>query len=317
MARGLQNYPNIDGPDSDYPDGRIKDNDGSGNGTPINEFTNGDLQQFFAKMMREANISPNGLPDSEYIGFQYFEAFIDLLNSEIGRHFVLSQIGNYTADDLIVLYGCMVSANIPGTSAITAGAIYYNGNIYRVDADAAIITTGSQTLVFKIENIDRKLITLIGAASGSGIANYNAITVKHLNFRTNGNTALTAFSSSNGSFNSGTYNAIRKGDIVNIAMRVVYTVTTGASQSGIILNVLENIDILESSITSGSITGVFLFYNQTAFSFMLQDVFTNGLNPTDVFIDANGRININLDASQVSNGDQVKVIINMTAKCYV
>jgi hypothetical protein len=83
MARGLQNYPNIDGPDSDFPDGRIRDNDGSGNGTPINEETNGDLQQFFAKIMREAGIAPNLLPESEYVGHQYYQALVALINSKI------------------------------------------------------------------------------------------------------------------------------------------------------------------------------------------------------------------------------------------
>jgi hypothetical protein len=74
MARGLINYINIDAPDSDYPDGRVRNNNGSGNGTPLTELELGDYHQFFAKMMREAGITPNGLPDNEYTGHQYFDA---------------------------------------------------------------------------------------------------------------------------------------------------------------------------------------------------------------------------------------------------
>jgi hypothetical protein len=74
MAIGLENYPNVDPPDSDYPSGRSKDNPGNNTGTPVKELTIGDYQQFFEKMMRLASIVPNQLPDNEYNGFQLIEA---------------------------------------------------------------------------------------------------------------------------------------------------------------------------------------------------------------------------------------------------
>ena len=74
MAIGIRNYPQVTPPDSDYPDGRIKDDTGINDGTPINVKTNGDIQQFFAKLMRLAGITPNGLPDSEYNGLQLIQA---------------------------------------------------------------------------------------------------------------------------------------------------------------------------------------------------------------------------------------------------
>lgn len=80
MARGLQNMPNIAPADSDYPNGRLKDKTISLPGTPANEFTNGDIFQFFAKMMRDAGIVPNGLPDNEYSGNQYFKALTSHIN---------------------------------------------------------------------------------------------------------------------------------------------------------------------------------------------------------------------------------------------
>lgn len=108
-------------------------------------------------------------------------------------------LGSYTPDDIIILYGCEVTATIPGTSSITAGAIYYNTKIYQVDSSASLITTGSDTLVWGIittylpgdstlvwsDGVIRNLhridkLKLSAGASGSGLANYNGATVKYL-----------------------------------------------------------------------------------------------------------------------------------------
>lgn len=67
--------PNIDNSDLiKYPNGRIKDNDGSGNGTAVNEQTKGDIHEFFDKAMRLYAIPHNGLPDNETNGYQTIEA---------------------------------------------------------------------------------------------------------------------------------------------------------------------------------------------------------------------------------------------------
>ena len=50
MARNKALQPNIDGSDlTNYPDKRIRNNDGSGNGTPVNEQVYGDIHEFFGK----------------------------------------------------------------------------------------------------------------------------------------------------------------------------------------------------------------------------------------------------------------------------
>lgn len=75
MARKITQYNGQVNPvDTSYPDGDIKDDDGSDNGTIIDRKSNADIQQFFMKIMRVANITPNGFPDNEYTGFQLFEA---------------------------------------------------------------------------------------------------------------------------------------------------------------------------------------------------------------------------------------------------
>lgn len=69
---------NIDNSDLvKYPNGRIKDNTGAGDGTPVNEFIYGDLHEFKDKLMRLASITPNGLPDNETNQYQLIEALRD------------------------------------------------------------------------------------------------------------------------------------------------------------------------------------------------------------------------------------------------
>jgi hypothetical protein len=116
---------------------------------------------------------------------------------EIADSLIKGLLGTYTANDLIVIYGCVVNASNPALYTITQGAIYYNGEIYQVAA-ASIVIAGGQIGVFKIDlnplapdptpftdgvprnvHIDR-VISIHSGASGSGIADYNGATVKPL-----------------------------------------------------------------------------------------------------------------------------------------
>lgn len=72
MRLPIQWGTNIVAPDSDYPSGRTKD---IPNGTAMNEKTMGDIQQFFFKLFRLSGLAANGLPDNEYNGNQYMQAF--------------------------------------------------------------------------------------------------------------------------------------------------------------------------------------------------------------------------------------------------
>lgn len=79
----LINKPNVDAADSDYPFGKIKDDTGSEDGTPLNQLVHQDFHQFFAKMFFESGLIPNNLPDNEYTGFQYYEAFHSIVQEMI------------------------------------------------------------------------------------------------------------------------------------------------------------------------------------------------------------------------------------------
>lgn len=66
---------NIDNSDSfNYPNARIRNNDGSGNGTLVDESVYGDLHETKDKFMREAKIPHNNLPDNTTNGYQLYEA---------------------------------------------------------------------------------------------------------------------------------------------------------------------------------------------------------------------------------------------------
>ena len=73
--RNKATLTNIDNSDpTNYPNGRIQNNTGAGNGTPVNEFTKGDIHEFFDKAMRLYGLTHNNLPDNTTNGYQTIEA---------------------------------------------------------------------------------------------------------------------------------------------------------------------------------------------------------------------------------------------------
>lgn len=92
----LQDKTNVVSPNSEYPNGQIRDRVGTTPGTPGNVEVYGDMHQFFDKLIRESTITPNGLLDSEYNGYQLWEAFTEHVKNirNHTRYFVtLSQSG--------------------------------------------------------------------------------------------------------------------------------------------------------------------------------------------------------------------------------
>lgn len=111
----------------------------------------------------------------------YLKQQVELQSSDLIKAFLN---GEYTPDDLIIIWGCEVTANLPGTSAITEGAIFYNDQVYKVAADASI-PSATETLVFKIkDDVTPHQIELVNDATGEGIADYDDATVKPLKYYT-------------------------------------------------------------------------------------------------------------------------------------
>lgn len=89
MAIALEDKVNVESPSVRYPEGRIKDNPGDGTGTPVDVNTYGDFHQFFARLLVEGSVIPNGIFENAYDGFQYIEA----LKKMIGK--IVLDIGDW------------------------------------------------------------------------------------------------------------------------------------------------------------------------------------------------------------------------------
>lgn len=114
MAIDLSTKTNVDAPDTDYPYGKIRDNSGTDDGTPVDVQVYGDFHQFFARMFAKSGLTYNGLPDNNYSGFQYFDAASKLWKSFIGVK-LISVTTTLTIDDigkLIVVSGTSGSIDV-------------------------------------------------------------------------------------------------------------------------------------------------------------------------------------------------------------
>lgn len=74
--RTLISGTNIDGATGDYLKGRVRDKAGGTPGSIYNEVLHGDLLQLIHKLVGDAGITENGLPDNETNGFQLKEALV-------------------------------------------------------------------------------------------------------------------------------------------------------------------------------------------------------------------------------------------------
>lgn len=100
MAYAITDKPNTEAPSADYPFGRTRDKSPSLAGTPVTTLTHGDFHQFFAKLMDFAGITPNGLPDNEYSGWQLMEALMALMG---GMKTKIVNIGAWNMDSTAIV----------------------------------------------------------------------------------------------------------------------------------------------------------------------------------------------------------------------
>lgn len=252
---------------------------------------------------------------------------------DLSEDIILGLSGNvYDPSAIFILYGCDVTitgGSIPGTgtASITEGAVYYNGRIYKVDQNNSLSTTNPQTLRWEIvettisgdpatfddgNTYDFHIIekmALVAGTAGSGLANYDATTVKYLDYEDAANNSLTSASVTNCALTSGQYNAKRHGGIIDFSLRATFTVTTGASAASLELTAVTGMDFANST----KAIGTFRAWNNTTNARIADTIITNALNSTDVDINSSGRIVITIAAGTVANGDTVQVIAQFTA----
>lgn len=77
MARVFADQLRVDNSDlADYPNGRLKDTVGPTEGTAWKEGITGDVYQFFQKLLIDASITANGLPDNVSNGYDLIDALV-------------------------------------------------------------------------------------------------------------------------------------------------------------------------------------------------------------------------------------------------
>lgn len=158
----LKSNPNVDNSDlTNYPDARIKDNDGSGNGTGVNRSVYGDLHSNISRLMRLYEIVPTGLPDNETNGYQIIEA-LSALASKNDYIYPLTTNGTDTLSVGIKLslmkdnefLICLASANkttetlIKGTGP-TSMAVTYSGN-FKANEYVRVIKTALGVSIVRV-----------------------------------------------------------------------------------------------------------------------------------------------------------------------
>jgi hypothetical protein len=131
MAIKLSDKPNTHAIDGTYPYGDIKDNAGSADGTPVNRLVYADLHQFFEKLMDEAGVSHNGLPDNEANGFQLYLALLGNLAKRVDISGSITVSGALSTSTLEAweYYDGTIAIALSGTfsSTITDGTTILSG----------------------------------------------------------------------------------------------------------------------------------------------------------------------------------------------
>lgn len=157
----LKNNPNVDNSDPvNYPDGRVKDNTGTGNGTPVNRNVYGDLHSNISKLMRLYDIVPNQFPDNETNGFQIIEAlkalaskndYIYPLNTSSGSLSVDLKLNLLKENEFFV---CLAAVNKTTETTIKGSdgsefVITYSGN-FKANEYVRLIKTASGISIIRI-----------------------------------------------------------------------------------------------------------------------------------------------------------------------
>jgi len=155
---------NIDLSDpSNYLNGRIKDNTGAGNGTPVNERVYGDIHQFFAKLMNLAGLSFSGIPENETNGYQYIESIRSLatkndLNYELSKSgSVLTlpiRLGSVTNNEIIRAKATFDKGSetlIKGTLDNSNKSVTYLGDFKENEYVRLINTTASVLIIREVD----------------------------------------------------------------------------------------------------------------------------------------------------------------------
>ena len=194
MGRLLKNKQNVDNTDANYPNGRIKDDDGSSNGTPVDEQVYGDLHQTEERGIEEVrrfegDSNVDKLPDSNLNDYQFHHArrknqpYAELYKNGLFRD-VLTNLGvvDFVADCAVwtgELYVCDQGSNdvevfrLDGSATRTIA----NGVVAAAIAIQVVYTGADQEpLIYIVDNVNNN-VKVFGAYTGAPNGSFDITTV--------------------------------------------------------------------------------------------------------------------------------------------
>ena len=159
--RKFSTNPNVDNSNLVlYPDGRIQDNTGAGNGTPVNERVYGDIYQALLKVKRLSGIIENGLPDNETNGFQLVDALRELaskndilqsISTDATTLSVTAKLNPMLTNETLI---CKANANYTAEAQIqgTDGTIYALTVVgsFKTNESVMLIKTGVGVTLIRV-----------------------------------------------------------------------------------------------------------------------------------------------------------------------
>lgn len=105
----------------------------------------------------------------------YLKGQVEKANEEL----VKCLLGTYTTNEVVILQGCVITGTT--SKSITAGSLFYNGQVYKVAA-ASSITTGT-TWIFALKtDVNPYQVEFKAGASGTGIANWDSTSISRFNY---------------------------------------------------------------------------------------------------------------------------------------
>jgi len=168
-----------------YPNGRVKDDGGSGDGTPVNEQTKGDIHEFFDKLLRLCGVKHNGLPDNEVNGYQTIEALRGFANKNNYLHNlgstsnVLSlplKVGQLKDGEVLIVKASQdkgAETTIRGTLDNTSKSVVFTGSFLAGDYLRLVNTSTSINIVRLVDSANLSVIAselgFLKGASGAEV----------------------------------------------------------------------------------------------------------------------------------------------------
>jgi hypothetical protein len=98
----------------------------------VDEGVYGDIHQFFEKLMADAGIVANGLPENQYSGFQLNQALTTLITQirNIPLGMVVTNYNNYTLPGQYTIVG-----NTPSNAPLSVGSSAFRGTLFVTASD--------------------------------------------------------------------------------------------------------------------------------------------------------------------------------------